>query len=190
MDKHRRAMYGITAVFVLVQIAVMCALAYRGRPDYIRSVAGTSALQVFFIVGEVRYNLFMSTYVRVLVTLTLFIDALFGYYFDLYVSSVVFDKILHCFGTYAFSLFAYIIVLQLQGNPIDRRVKFIFTVSLGLSLGAFYEILEFITDSIAQPVQPSQPNLLDTDLDLIADLAGAVLAAIHCVSKNFTERGF
>jgi hypothetical protein len=50
---------------------------------------------------------------------------------------------------------------------------------LGLSLGSLYEILEFFTDSISHPVPPSQPSLLDTDLDLVADLAGALLAALH-----------
>ena len=132
----------------------------------------------------------MNTYVRVLMVLTIFFDALFGSYFDLYTSSFVFDKVLHTFGSYAFSLFAYILVMQMQTTLMDRPVKFILVLCLGVSLGVSYEILEFITDSISHPVPPSQPSLLDTDVDLIGDLVGALLAAFHVISRKFVNKEF
>ena len=94
-------------------------------------------------------------------------------------------KILHVVGTYAFSLFAYVLVAQLLKQPVSSSFKFILVVSLGVSLGGFYEILEFLTDAFLQPIPISQPSLLDTDLDLIGDVVGAVLAAIHVISRTF-----
>ncbi len=190
MDRHKRAMYGLTAVFILAQLAVILALVLKGRTDYARSVVFTTFLQLVFVFLEVKYQLFMSTYVRVLVMVTFFLDAAFGYYFDLYVTSVVFDKFLHFFGAYTFSLFAYIFVAQLQGSSLAKPVKFILVACLGLSLGAFYEILEFIFDSISHADPPSQPNLLDTDLDLTADLLGSLLAGCHAALRKFSDKYF
>lgn len=190
MDRHKRAMYGLTAVFILAQLAVILALVLKGRTDYARSVVFTTFLQLVFVFLEVKYQLFMSTYVRVLVMVTFFLDAAFGYYFDLYVTSVVFDKFLHFFGAYTFSLFAYIFVAQLQGSSLAKPVKFILVACLGLSLGAFYEIMEFIFDSISHADPPSQPNLLDTDLDLTADLLGSLLAGCHAALRKFSDKYF
>jgi len=183
-------MYGLTAVFILAQLAVILALVLKGRTDYARSVVFTTFLQLVFVFLEVKYQLFMSTYVRVLVMVTFFLDAAFGYYFDLYITSVVFDKFLHFFGAYTFSLFAYIFVAQLQGSSLAKPVKFILVACLGLSLGAFYEILEFIFDSISHADPPSQPNLLDTDLDLTADLLGSLLAGCHAALRKFSDKYF
>jgi uncharacterized membrane protein YjdF len=132
----------------------------------------------------------MNNYIRAVMVLTLVSDAFFGYYLDLYATSSIFDKCLHVFGTYAFSLFAYVLVVQLLDNPVKRSFKFILVVCLGLSMGAFYEIIEFITDSISHPVPPSQPSLLDTDLDLTGDIIGAVFSAIHATFRTFIDRNF
>lgn len=190
MDRHKRAMYGITAVFILAQLAVILALVLKGRTDYARTVMLTTLLQLAFVFLEVKYKLFMSTYVRILVVVTLFLDAAFGYYFDLYVTSGVFDKFLHFFGAYTFSLFAYIFAAQLQGSSLKKPVKFILVACLGLSMGAFYEIFEFLSDSISRADPPSQPSLQDTDLDLTADLIGSILAGFHAAFRKFSDKYF
>jgi hypothetical protein len=91
---------------------------------------------------------------------------------------------------YTFSLFFYVLAAQLLRHPVNRLFKFILIVSLGLSLGTFYEILEFLTDTFSHPALVSQPSLLDTDLDLIGDLIGAVLAGIHASSTTFMDQNF
>jgi hypothetical protein len=188
--KNKWSVITITAVFLVVQAAVIIGLMFNSPPDYLRSVLGTTGFWLIYTFLEARYHLKMNTYVRVLMVLTIFMDAFFGLYCNLYVSSFVFDKVLHFFGTYAFSLFAYILVMQMQKDPVDTAVKFILVACLGLSLGAFYEILEFSIDSISHPIPPSQPSLLDTDIDLIGDMLGALLAGFHVISRNFINREF
>jgi hypothetical protein len=188
--KGKWAMVTVTAVFLAAQVAIILALAYKGRFDYMRSVLVTTAFWVIYSLLECRYGLYMSTYVRVLMVLSIFCDAFGGYYLDLYVTSFVFDKVLHVFGTYSFALFAWVLVTQLLAYPLAKPVTFILVASLGLSLGAFYEILEFFTDSISHPVPPSQPSLLDTDLDIIGNAVGALIAALHAISRNFVGRDF
>jgi uncharacterized membrane protein YjdF len=188
--RNVRAIVTITVVFLILQIAVILALAYQGRPDYMRSVAGTTVFMVVYTFLEARYGLIMNNYVRVLVMLAILIDGLFGYCFNLYTTSAVFDKVLHIFGTYAFALFFYVLVVQMIANPVVKPVKFILAACLGLSIGASYEILEFFTDSLSHPSPPSQPSLWDTNTDLISDAVGALLAAVHVVFRTFINRDF
>ncbi|MBP2631649.1 MAG: hypothetical protein H6Q70_2277 [Firmicutes bacterium] len=190
MEKNKWSAVTITSVFLVAQIAITISLIYKGHSDYSRSVMVTTGFWLFYIFLEIKYQLKMNDYIRVLMVLAIFFDAFFGYCFDLYVCSFVFDKALHIFGSYAFSLFAYVLVMQMQTKPIDKPVRFILVLCLGLSIGALYEILEFIIDNISHPVPPSQPSLLDTDIDLIGDYIGALLAAFHAISRKFINREF
>lgn len=186
--KNKRSIMWITSAFLVLQAAMMIVLADRGRMDYVWSITVSTCFWLFYTFLEVRYCLRMSTYVRILMVLAIFFDAFFGYCFNLYENSAVFDKLMHVFGTYAFSLFAYILVMQMQTAAINRPVKFILVLCLGLSLGVVYEIFEFIGDNVSHPVPPNQPSLWDTDIDLIGDLIGASLAAFHAVfKKNIDE---
>lgn len=190
MVKSKWAMVTITAVFLLVQIVVMFGIAHKGHSDYIRSVMVTTGFWIGYSVLEARYDFAMSTYVRTLMVLSIFMDAFFGYYYDLYATSFVFDKMLHVFGTYSFSLFGYVLMVQWLKSPLPAPFKFILITAIGLSFGTLYEILEFFTDSISHPYPPSQPSLLDTDVDLIGDFIGAVAAAVHALYRKFLNRIF
>jgi uncharacterized membrane protein YjdF len=190
MTNYKLMMLGITVLFLASQILILLGLAGEGHFDYCRSVMVTACFWIVYTLLETRYGLYLNNYIRALMVLTLVSDGFFGYYLDLYATSTIFDKFLHAFGTYSLSLFAYVLVVQLLDKPVKRSFKFILVVCLGLSIGAFYEIIEFITDSISHPVPPSQPSLLDTDLDLIGDTIGALLAAMHATYRTFIDRDF
>ena len=190
MNNDNLTRFSITGLFLVSQILIMLGLAWQGHLDYVRSVMVTTLCWIGYTFLEARYQLYMNHYVRVIMVITLISDAFFGYYLNLYATSFVFDKMLHVFGTYTFSLFAYILVVQLLNNPVKQSFKFILVVCLGLSIGTFYEVLEFITDLISHPVPPSQPSLLDTDLDLMGDVIGAVLSAIHSTYRTFMDDRF
>ena len=61
----------------------------------------------------------------------------------------------------------------------NQRLFFLFIISLALALGNIYEILEFIEDTVFKPKIKNQPSLLDTNLDLVSDLLGGIIALIH-----------
>ena len=190
MTNDKSTLLKITVLFLTIQMVLMFELSRQGQYGYARSVMVTTCVWAIYTFLEARYGFYMNTYVRVMTVLTILFDGLFGCYFDLYTTSSVFDKLLHTFGTYAFSLFAYLLVVQLLKHPVQSSFKFVLVVSLGVSLGAFYEILEFLTDTFSHPLPISQPSLLDTNLDLIGDVLGANVAAIHAISKNFIDRNF
>lgn len=190
MTNEKSTLLRITVLFLTIQMVLMFELSRQGQDSYTRSVLITTCLWSIYTFLEARYGFYMNTYVRVMVVITIVFDGLFGCYLDLYTKSSIFDKMLHAFGTYAFSLFAYVLVVQLLKHPVHSLFKFILVVSLGVSLGAFYEILEFLTDTFSHPMPISQPSLLDTNLDLIGDVIGANFAAIHVISKNFIDNNF
>jgi hypothetical protein len=179
-------MLTLTGFFLAVQVSTILGLAGKGYLDYARSVGTTTGFWIVYTFLEAKYALYMNNGVRGLVMVAIISDGVFGYYFNYYATSFVFDKILHLFGTYALALFAYILVLQMLNQPVSRSVKAVLVISLGLSIGASYEILEFLVDHFANPVIPSQPSLLDTDLDLICDSLGAILAAGQVTLTRFS----
>jgi len=190
MTNDKSTLLKINVLFATIQIILMFELFRQGQHSYARSVMTTTCLWIVYTFLENRYRLYMNTYIRIIILLTLLFDGFFGCYLDFYTTSSIFDKLLHIFGTYAFSLLAYVLVVQLLKHPVNSSFKFILVVSLGVSLGAFYEILEFLTDTISHPLPISQPSLLDTDLDLIGDAIGANFAALHAISKTFVDPNF
>jgi len=186
LQKSRRIIITSTLSFLLAQTIVMLALANKGQFFYLRGVLTTTILWLVYTALEIKRCWYMNDYVRVLVMLAIFGDGFGGYYCELYARSFIFDKILHIFCIYSLALFGYILAIQLQPGSLSRSLCFILTVGLGLGIGVLFEIIEFIIDKLFQPVPPSQPSLLDTNLDLVSDLAGALLAGFHAASGKLS----
>lgn len=186
MLKHEQLRLISSAVFLAAQILLLLGLHAKGYPDFMRSVAVTTYVWIIYSYFEFKYGFYMDNYVRLLAMTALLSDGFFGYYLEYYVESFVFDKVQHVFGTYAFSLFAYVLVVQLMPRKMPSRLfTFILVAALGISIGAFYEIAEFLVDQFAHPIIPSQGGLLDTDLDLICDILGSVLAGAQVSYTRF-----
>lgn len=185
MPNSKAAILTFTLIFLVLEMIITIALIANGNSKVIPNVAGLAAAWIIYTLLELRCGFYMSNYVRVAAMAASLSDSFFGYYLNYYQQSFVFDKIQHAFGTYAFSLFAYVLVAQLLVKPVNRLFTFILVLSLGIAIGAVYEIGEFIGDQIGNPDYPSQPSLLDTDLDLIGDIIGAAFAGLHVVFRLF-----
>ena len=170
-----------------MQILIMMGLSGKEYPGFLRGTAGTTGLVSLYTFFEYKYGLYMNNYVRAAMLVSLIGDSLGGQYLEYYITSTVFDKVLHAFGTYAFSLFFYIRTLQLLKHPLTRSFTFIFVFCLGTSFGALYEIMEFIVDTTTKPSFPGQLSLYDTDMDLVADMCGAAAAATHAVLSHMDK---
>lgn len=179
MTNSKATMLRITLLFLVMELAICIALLVKGNTNFIPNVAGLAALWIAYTLAELRYGFYMNNYVRAVAMIVSLSDNFCGYYLNYYLTSFVFDKIQHAFGTYAFSLFAYILIAKLLPRPVSRLFTFILIFTLGIAIGAIYEIGEFVGDQISKPDLPSQPSLLDTDLDLIGDMIGAAIAGLH-----------
>ncbi|WP_371368428.1 hypothetical protein SRRS_20100 [Sporomusa rhizae] len=179
MTNYGKITLVFTGVFLAVLLVLVFILADQGRHTYAQNIAIKACLWVIYTSLEMKYGFGINHYIRVFVMLVIINDSLIGLYFDLYTTSTVFDKIQHVLGSYAFSLFAYTLLCKLTQPVLSRICSFVLVVSLGLGIGVFYEIGEFIGDLVTKPSIPSQPSLTDTNLDLIADVIGSLLGAVH-----------
>ncbi|QDR80025.1 hypothetical protein [Sporomusa termitida] len=181
MTDHNKLLYFLTGLFLLSMIAIIVALAVQERYEFAQNITVKTCLLTVLTWLEVKYTVKIPHTIRILVLTAILSDSFFGLYMNLYTTSAIFDKLQHVFGSYTFSLFFYNLICQLTQPAISRTFSFIFVISLGLSIGVFYEIGEFIGDLTIKPSVPSQPSLLDTNLDLIADVIGAFIAAVHLI---------
>ena len=104
-----------------------------------------------------------------------------GEYFDVYHKTKHYDWFLHAFGSFTFALFAYAVTENILG-PIQSPKSYIplFVAVIGISIGAIFEIGEFLHDSLSKKDRKSrhQHGLIDTDFDLICDVVGSVVAGV------------
>lgn len=167
-------------IFFIIQFLIIILLISAMKLDYIRDVIFINALVAVYIFIETKYCIFVGNYARGCMMLELSVHNFAGKYLDLYLKSAIFDKVLHIFGIYAVVLFLYSIINQIMEMSFNSKLnKFVFITLLGISLGAIFEIIEFILDVTINPRVHNQIDLIDTNLDIIADIVGALIAAFH-----------
>ncbi|MEK4760783.1 hypothetical protein MHH85_11050 [Viridibacillus sp. FSL E2-0187] len=146
---------------------------------------GNLIFWLVYIILEFKLKWAIPLYIRIAVILSLISNDVFGQFFNLYVTSDLFDRIQHIFGTYSLTLWAFFILQQfVKMKFIQRKLLIILFILLSTSLGSFYEIFEFLQDELYKPVIKNQPSLLDTDLDLISNFTGGIIALIHYLSSK------
>lgn len=195
MGEDARVRLIITGGCIVAQIMVMLGLAGQENKEFMRGAAWGAVLLLAYTLWEIKCRLYMSNYVRALIVITVVADSYAGGYLGYYMTSQIFDKALHLFGTYSFAMFFYILLAQLIiRQPVNRLFTCLFIICLGISLGVVYELLEFAVDMINKPVLPGQASLIDTDLDLAADTVGAVIAAVQlaytCLGRSLAGKLF
>jgi hypothetical protein len=100
-----------------------------------------------------------------------------GKYLEVYYTSDVYDRYLHLFGAFSFSLTAYAILEHLIKPGTESIIyKSVFVMTIGITLGVFFEIAEFVHDRYFPKKIRSQHGLEDTDFDLIFNIAGSFIA--------------
>lgn len=110
--------------------------------------------------------------------ITLFGHSFIGNYLNVYNKSKYYDRYLHGFGAFSFSLFAYSIIDKTVFHPvIPRLYGSIFMISLGIALGCLLEILEFSND--VRLKTKNQKGLKDTDFDLIGNVIGSIVCGVY-----------
>lgn len=134
-------------------------------------------LLIFFIFLENKYQFRINDFLILLVVLNLYGHFFLGENLRLYYTTRYFDRFLHAFGTFAFTLFTYSVMVATLNPEINPNLfEFIFIVSLGVLLGVIFELIEFLADSFFRT--KTQSGLKDTDFDLIFDIIGAILAGL------------
>jgi uncharacterized membrane protein YjdF len=170
----------VDLLFIIIQIICIIALFKTKNFDYMRMASGNLFFWVIYMVLEKKENWRIPLYIRIITLLSITFNDYLGEYLNWYVTSSLYDRIQHIFGTYALTLWIFFVIQQfIQIKLTNKRLTILFIVSLALALGTIYELLEFMEDEVFKPKIKNQPSLLDTNLDLLSDLIGGIIAVMH-----------
>ncbi|MCX7922010.1 MAG: hypothetical protein N3B21_08375 [Clostridia bacterium] len=182
MEKQKVARL-LTIILTVAEIILVIAFIIKKDYIYIVEIVIVYTSYLLFLYFEKKKGFFVENYVRGLLIITLIANNFFGEFIDLYNRFQYPDKIMHFFGTFSFSLFAYSVVRKsIEPMCKSRLLNFILITSLGTFLGTMYEIMEFLVDIVIKTV--NQPTLVDTNLDMILDVLGAAAAGVFILYKN------
>lgn len=124
-----------------------------------------------------RLSLNIPGYILVLVMIAIVLHSYLGNLRNLYKRSRTFDRYLHAFGSFAFSLFTYALLTSAFGREIEPKgFAAVITGALGLAVGVIWELSEFFRDKLF--TSRHQMGLHDTNFDLLFNFTGSALAAL------------
>ncbi len=166
----------IFIAFSLAELWIVIRFILQKNRLYLQAVLTMFTAIFLYILSDLIFGIGVPRLVLLTVMVSIFAQAYFGYYKDLFMRSRVFDRYLHAFGTFSFALFFYSL-LDIIMNPSITPKLFIsvFVFTLGMTVGVVFEIIEFVLDKIKHTRM--QKDLKDTDFDMVFDIIGSVCAA-------------
>lgn len=137
------------------------------------TLAGFLAASFLFVTFERR----LPTLFDLIFVIAALINA-GGWAWDLYNKPGPYDEIAHCYTIFAITLaVGYLLYHDLIESFSEHKVLFVLVIaSLGIALGALWEIAEWTADFFVAKQIVS--GLTDTVTDLILDSVGAISAAL------------
>lgn len=167
-------------LLVTIQGFSLWGIVTRGNHDFIGNIVGSTFFWLAYTLFEYIYKIKINYFIRFTIVIAIISDGFLGFYLNLYVTSFLFDRIQHVFSACVFSLFFYSILMNFKSESIgDRWIRFVFLTAIGMAVGSINEIIEFATDIFIKPQILNQPSLQDTDMDLVSNTIGAVIAGIY-----------
>jgi hypothetical protein len=156
----------------LLVIAIVVVL-FKGQWFAAGSLAGFLLLSYLFVAFERK----LPTLFDLIVVIAALINA-GGWAWDLYNKPGPYDEIAHFYTIFAITLaVGFMLYDELMESFYTHRVLFVITIaSLGIALGALWEVTEWLADFVT----PKQivSGLFDTITDIILDSLGAIIAAL------------
>lgn len=169
----------MTVIFSLSILLIGAADLIKKKYSYFIENMVSYILYLIFLAAQYRFNFRVTLFIILLVQTTIIGNNLIGKYFNFYYRSQHFDKFLHAFGAFSYSLFFYDLLDKITVYTLDSKLYVsLFVTTIGISFGCLYEIYEFMLDSAGKSTLMNQHGLQDTNFDLIFNVIGAALAGI------------
>lgn len=149
------------------------------RREYSEALIGIVVLAITFspLIIRRKWNLTLPWVLNFLIVLTLFMHS-GGVILGSFKTIAPYDKISHFIGSSTAAIIGLtllVIMDRFSKIRISRKYAVFFIIIFTMAIGAFWEILEFLSDLIFKT--NSQPGLTDTMVDLIVDFFAGVLVA-------------
>ncbi len=175
----------IFIIFTIIEFYSVIQFARKKIPALIKETILSYILFCVYLVIEYFLKIQVSDYILILVMISMLGHTFIGNCLNFYNSSKHYDRYLHIFGSFSFAIFSYSVIVSITHPNINSKIySALFVVTLGISIGAIFEIIEFISDSLTK--KNNQRGLKDTNFDLIADIIGSFIAGIFAYNIIFT----
>ena len=163
-------------LFSVIELFFISAFARRKQKTALKS-ATTSLVFIWLIYLADRFIGFnIPDFAYIFVLIMMLFDSFFGYYLNLYKKTKKFDRFEHVLGSFSFAVFLYYLFSNVFVYGGSLAFQAFYTFLLGIFSGVLGEILEFLSDS--KNKDKMQRGLRDTNLDLISDVVGSLLASV------------
>jgi len=183
MDKDKKMKQIIFVVFTVVYIIISLVLIVNREISYLVESIIIYFAYLLYVYLEKKGRIFVRWFIVVPGLVNAIIHSFMGHYMRLYDTSLYFDKLLHIYGIFSFSLAAYSIIVGSPDISLNSKLWIFIAVSLcGIAIGTLFEIVEFTLDTVLKT--QSQKGLLDTNLDLISDVIGALAAGLFAANTR------
>lgn len=166
------------AIFLLTLIASIVKLYRQKQIQQAKAITNTVVCYSLLFFYIFLFRVQVAYWTILLTMIAAFFSGFCGHYLRMYYRSIVFDRYLHAYGAFSFSLLFFYILghfLMMGGSPLFLAL---FVFLLGNTLGVIFELLEFRYDLKPTNTIKSQHGLKDTDMDMLFNLFGSICAAI------------
>lgn len=144
--------------------------------------AASNVLAWVLVVWFLFYNYYFRVNIPVFIITCSIITVIghffMGNYLNYYYKSKIYDRWLHLLGAFSFSLLTFAILNNVVAPlPYSDLYTSLFVITLGISIGTLFEILEFVHDVVSKKLR-CQHDLTDTDYDMLFNLFGSIIAGV------------
>jgi uncharacterized membrane protein YjdF len=175
---HSKTSKILNSLYIIFQSLLIVAFIRQKNSHYAIEAGAILTLYLILIFFEYKKKFSIDNFIRAMLILTLIGNDLIGNYLNIYNMSDSFDKALHFFGAFTFALFAYSLLYKTVGISIKSKlIDFILISSIGITLGTFLEMIEFVIDLTTKAF--CQKGLWDTDMDLLFNIFGSLAAGFY-----------
>jgi hypothetical protein len=171
-------LFFLLAYYIFEILILRAARINKNKTVFKTAAFSTGLFTVIFASGYI-FNLNIPDYVFILLMLCFFLHSYFGHYKNYYNEKVMFDRILHMEGAFAFSLYFYYLFSNFMKYGGSKIFLAFYILLLGIASGAVYEIVEYFMG--LNKSRKLQRGLRDTDFDIMSDIAGSAAAAVFAI---------
>lgn len=162
--------------FVILQIVILIRFKSKNKTVAFKSTAISFVFYIVLVLLRFLFNLTIPYYALLLTMIAFALNSFVGYSLGYYNKSKVFDRYVHAFGSFTFSLLFYFLLGNFISYGGSRVFLSLYIFALGVAIGTIYEMTEFISDR--KNNTKMQRGLKDTNMDIVSNIAGSLTAAI------------
>ena len=166
-------------IFALFSVLIIYAIAKLFGRENKRFAYSSLTIYITFTLVFLAiwiFHLKVPYYIILLTMLSLFMTCFLGLHMEWFSRSKVFDRYVHAITSFSVALLVYSLIENLFTAGGSNAFKSLFVFTIGMTDGALFELIEAAHDSKSNI--KDQKGLKDTNMDLLADLIGSLLAGV------------